>query len=275
MTMQYEQQNINLEVETALKSFIFDPNSPQSDTSYNDWDAMLEVMRGLPGIKQILIPEAPPVITIPPGTYDMTDIIISGETPLAFADITDVVFQNLMKVTNLAMGVGTSVANTVSNFVFNDGAGHFISFDKASFIVGALAAFPIFDISAASALGVLAHESSFASVNPGVPVFAVDATSTLAATSFGGVQGNNWGGGPGSDPFVVVAPGGIFTLEVTTGDIFWAANNPSGPTTLTRQDDYEPLGALGVVWAGVIPTNVKDALDRIAAVVAGAHGAIP
>ena len=37
MTMQYEQKGINLEVETAFKSFIFDPNAEQSDIVFTSW----------------------------------------------------------------------------------------------------------------------------------------------------------------------------------------------------------------------------------------------
>lgn len=265
MTMQYEQQNINLEVSTAFKSFIFDPSADQSDTTYNDWDAMLEVLRSLPGIKEILIPEGS-LIQIPAGTYDMTDIVISGETPLAAVEINDVVFENLSKISDLSIGVGATAANTVPSFSYNDGAAHALSLDKVTFTTGALAALPVFDVSAGSILGVNAQESSFISTNPAVPVFAVDATSALGGASaggFGGTGGNSWGGGDVEDPFVTVAAGGVFNLTLATGDIFWAGNQVTGPTTVTRKDDYE--SAVVANWDGTEPLNVKNALDRIAA----------
>lgn len=38
---------------------------------------------------------------------------------------------------------------------------------------------------------------------------------------------------------------------------------------------YSAVGAVGVVWATSSPTTVEEAIARIAAVVASAHGAIP
>lgn len=263
MTNQYQQQNINLDVETAYKSFVFNPNAVQSDISFADWDQLLAVLKGLPGTKQILIPQAPPTIVIPPGVYDMTGIIISGETPFAVIEVDDVQFENLMQLSSLAVSVGATVPNTVPTFVFNDGNSHIFSCDKVVFTVGALAAFPIFDISAGSSLAINARESSFASSNAAVPVFAVAGGSTLLSPTFGGVQGNSWGGPSGSNPFAVVAAGGAFGLNLTTGDIFWAADNPAGPTVVTRSDDYEAANVAD--WTGVEPLNVKNALDRIAA----------
>ena len=54
MTMQYEQQNINLEVETAFKSFIYDPSAEQTDISFSDWESLLGAIQGLPGPKRSL-----------------------------------------------------------------------------------------------------------------------------------------------------------------------------------------------------------------------------
>src|SRR5690606_22377009 len=93
MTQQYLQRNINLNVETSFNSFVFNPSAPQTDISFSDWDVMLTVLQGLPGIKEIIIPEAPPTIQIPPGVYDMTNIIISGATPFAVVEANDAQFQ--------------------------------------------------------------------------------------------------------------------------------------------------------------------------------------
>ena len=266
MTMQYEQQNINLEVETAFKSFIFDPNGTQSDTVFTDWNTMLGVLQELPGIKEIIIPEGPPVITIPAGTYDMTNIILRGESVLAFVEANDAVFENLMKISSMTMSVGVSAPNTVSNLVYNTATPAGITLDEATLLVGPLAAFPMIDVSTGATLAILAALSALTSTNPAVPVLAIDATSSVtASTGVSGTDGNSWGGGMGSDPFVVVALGGTFILSLATGDVFWAANNPSGPTSVVRFDDYE--SAVVADWSGVEPLNVKNALDRIAAAV--------
>lgn len=263
MTLQYDQKTINLSPETSFKSYIFNPNAPQTDTSFSDWDALLAILQSLPGIKQILIPNAPPLIQIPVGIYNMTDIYISGETPLAAIGIDDVQFQNLLGISNLSVSVGATFANAVPSFVFNDGANHVLSCERVGFVVGAFAAAPIFEVSAGTSFGINAFHSAFLSANPAVPVFAIDATSTLIAPVFSGVRGNNWGGPPGSDPFAVVVPGGAFVLNLTTGDIFWSTNNPAGPTVVNRGDDYEE--AVLANWNAVAPLNVKNALDRIAA----------
>lgn len=263
--MQYEQENINLEVVNAFKSFIFNPSAPQTDISFSDWDALLGKLAELPGIKQILFPGDTPV-TIPPGTYDMTDIVLCGETPFAAVIADDVVFQNLSKICDMTMTIGGGPnPTTTSNLIYNDGAGHRITFDGVTIFVNAFAAFPFIDVSAGTTLLIHAKDSAFLSTNPATPVMAIDATSSVGATSFAGVAGNSWGGGFGADPFVVVAGGGTFTLNVTTGDVFWAQNNPAGPTLVVRDDDYEE--AVLADWAGVRPLNVKTALDRIAALV--------
>lgn len=266
MTDSYNQQNINLEGQTAFSSFIFDSSSAeQTDIIFNDWNALLSKLAEIPGIKQIIIPEGAPAKTIPAGTYDMTDIVLAGESPLSIVDITDVVFQNLQSISNLSLSTGSAVANTTPSFIYNDGTAHTLTLDGVTLLVGPLAAFPMIDISAATTLGITACVSSFLSANAGVPLIAVDATSTLTSSNFAGVQGNNWGGGPGSPAFVTVAGGGSFSLELGTGDIFWSTNNPAGPTALTFNDDYEE--AVLADWGGVSPLNVKAALDRIAAAV--------
>lgn len=261
MTMQYEQTQINLEGVSATSSIIFDPSATgNSDTVYSSWTSMLAAAQARQSIVEIIV-RGTGLVTIPPGTYDMTDIVLSGETPFTFAIVNDVVFQNLLVVKSIILAVGIGGANLVPTFQYSDGASHQLTVDLAQFLVGPLATAPMFALSAGTSLGLTATHGAFLSTNLGVPVFTVDATS--AVTTAG--ASNNWGGGPASPPFLTVALGGAFVLSLVTGDIFWVANQVTPPTTITYRDDYAE--AVLANWAGVAPLNVKNALDRIAALV--------
>lgn len=264
MTEQYNQNNINLEGVSAVTSFIFDSTSTEpSDIVYNDWDALLGAAQATPGLKEIIIPEGnpPPItVTIPPGTYDMTNIALVGTSPVSSALISDVVFQNLTTIKNLTL---STPGNTVPSFVFNDGSNHVLTVENSSLLTAPTSTAPMIDVSNGSILAIPACTSAFLSSNPGVPLITVGVGATIQAASFAGSQGNNWGGGFGVPAFVTVAPGGMFFLGLATGDIFWSTNNPAGPTLVSRSNDYEE--AVLADWSGLNPLNVKTALDRIAA----------
>ena len=195
----------------------------------------------------------------------MTDIVLRGESVFSSVEINDVVFENLTSITNLTVAVGLTAANTTPSFVYNDGTSHRIDLNVAGLFVGPLAAAEMVAISAGTAVSYGAVDSGFQSANGAVPVATVDATSTLAVVVAFGAGGNSWGGPAGSPSFVTVAPGGTFTIQMGTGDVYWAADNPSGATAVSRKDDYEE--AVPADWSGSPPLNVKNALDRIAAAV--------
>jgi hypothetical protein len=271
MTMQYEQTSINLGNGSGatVTTLVYDPSSPQSGSSYPDWNDLMSELSTISGPKEIII-AIPPVptaaVTVPAGTYDMSDISLVGQG-LVSLRVEDAVFQNLTKITNLSISVGVAVANTVPSFVFDDGSIQVISLDRVGFAVGPNAGAELIAISGGTALFMAATDSAFSGAI-GVPAITVDATSILSARPIGGTPGNSWGGDLNNEPFAVVAGGGTFSLELGTGDVFFASDNPAGPTLLARLDDYEAAGAVGVVWALGAPRNVKDALDRIAAFLA-------
>jgi len=267
MTDSYNQSNINYQGAVAVSTLIFNSNlTEQTDIAFNDWNALLGKAQEIPGIKDIIITGST-ASTIPPGTYDMTDIRLVGATAFAGLNVTDAVLNNLEYIENLTMTTGVGVANTVPTFQLSSGSlTGTLTMTRANLVTGALATVPMMDITAGTSLRLSATESSFLSANVAVPVIHIDATpSSLVASIASGTPGNNWGGGPGSPAFVVVDAGGVFTLGLGTGDIFWAANQAFGPTIISRIDDYE--SAVVADWSGVEPENVKTALDRIAAAV--------
>jgi len=265
MTLQYEQQNINLQGAQVISSIGFDSNAvEQTDIIFNDWDALMGKLSEIQGIKEIVIADSG-LTTIPSGVYDMTDIRLIGESVFSRVDVTDAVFEKLEYIENLQLSTGTSSANTVSSFQFNTGAidGQ-LTMIRSSFLVGPMAVVPMVDITVGSVLSLNSYESTFLSANVAVPVFHIDATpSALSAASISGATGSNWGGSTGSPAFVVVDVGGSFTLGLGTGDVFWSTNQAFGPTIVSRVQDYE--SAVVGDWSGVEPLNVKTALDRIAA----------
>lgn len=265
MTMQYEQNNINLQGVQAVSTLIFNSNlTEQTDIAFNDWGAMLAKAQEIPGIVRILI-TGTGASTIPAGTYDMTDIILAGATVFTLAAINDAVFNNLLNIESLVLIAGVTTPNSVSNFQYSSGATETLTISRSAFVMGVLATVPMFDITAGTILNVAATDSAFLSSNPGVPLIAIDATSSLLTATSSAVTGNSWGGNSGSPAFVSVTAGGVFSLALDTGDVFWAANQVLGPTLVVRGDDYE--SAVVANWSGVEPLNVKTALDRIAAAV--------
>lgn len=265
MTMQYEQLNINLQGAQAVSTWIFNSNlTDQAGIAFNDWDALLAKAQETPGIVRILFTGTASSI-IPPGTYDMTDVILAGDTAFAAVNVDDVVFANLLNIELLTLRIGAGIANTVPTFQYNSGTSETLTLSRANFVVGATATAPMFALTGGTTLSLTAVDSSFFSGNAGVPVFTIDATSSLSTVGSAGVAGNNWGGGPGSPAFVVVTAGGSFTLSLATGDIFWSSNQVTGPTIVARGDDYE--SAVVADWSGTEPENVKAALDRIAAAI--------
>lgn len=266
MTLQYEQTNINLERVTASKSFIFDSNATEgSDIVFNSWSSMLNVLQGIPGIKEIIIrSEAGSPAVIPPGTYDMTDIVLRGANCSVVANINNAVFQNLVQIEDLLMQVGGSAANTVANFQINNAAGEILCLDRASFVVGPLATAPIFEI-IAGGLTISATYSSFQSINPAVPVFDVQNVSVLAFNLFSQTGGqNNYGGPLGSESIFTIAGGATVTLPINATDTFFAQDQTSVPT-VSFVDNYE--AAVVADWSGIEPESIQNALDRLAAAV--------
>lgn len=271
MTMQYEQTSINLGsgAGATVTTLIYDPASPESSLSYPDWNDLMDALSTVSGLKQIVVatpPDPTSAVTIPAGTYDMAGISLVGETFVSLR-IEDAVFQNLTSISNLSISVGLAVANTVPSFVYDDGNNHVLNLDRVNLIVTINATAALIEISNGSSLSMWATDASFRGLF-GVPTITVDATSSLTARAIGGTPGNEWGGVSGNEAFVDVALGGTFVLEIGTGDTFFADDNLAGPTLLSRLDDYEADGAVGVVWNVSVPTNVKDALDRIAAYLA-------
>jgi len=135
MTDNYMYPNINLERATAVKSFIFDPNatSDEDGTVFSDWQSMLGNISSIPGIKEIIIPgtvgSTIPTV-IPPGNYDMTDIVLVGDNAFSAIEINDAVFENLQSISQLSVFVGQTAANSVPSFQISGGSAYVLTLDR-------------------------------------------------------------------------------------------------------------------------------------------------
>jgi len=263
MTLQYEQPSINLERVTALKTFFFDSNSvTNSDILFNNWESMLSLLHSIPGIKEVIIQGLPS--TIPAGTWDMTDIILTGEPDGASSVfIDDAVFQNLSKISNIQIVVGV-VPNTVPNFQINNVSSESIVLDKVQMTVGPNATAPIFRITAGTYI-IVPTFSSFISLNPAVPVFDVQNVSNLAFGSIGGTGGqNSYGGNLGNESIFTIAGGASAGIQLNATDRFFAQDQTSVPVVVFLQN-YEASNVAD--WSGIEPLSIQNALDRIAAAI--------
>jgi len=270
MTDNYMYPNINLERATAVKSFIFDPNatSDEDGTVFSDWQSMLGNISSIPGIKEIIIPgtvgSSIPTV-IPPGNYDMTDIVLTGDNAFSAIEINDAVFENLQSISQLSVFVGQTAANSVPSFQISGGSAYVLTLDRVILAASPLATAPMFRVSGVSGALISPVNSTFASA--GVPVFDVLDTSAVTLNQPAGAgAGNNYGGGPGSAAFFSVAVGASFTITgFSAGDVYFASNQLPGVATVTFASDYEP--AVLADWSGIQPLSIKNALDRIAAAI--------
>lgn len=262
MTLQYEQKGINFQVEMGVKTFLFDADAAsQTDVVFNNWDSLLSMMQNFTGKKEILF--AASTTTIPPGTYDMTDIIFVGTSPGNSVILDNVILNNFEGARNIALRIGTGPVNTAPVFSISGGGITSMQFNVVAFLVSATAAFPFFDIDGASTLTVINNFTRYATLNPGAPVFNVVAGSFLKLTPIGSMGSNDYGGPPGSDPFIT-GLGGV-TIETGTGDVFFVTTIAPIVPTVVRASDYEE--AVPANWSLIPPLNVKTALDRIAAAI--------
>jgi len=155
MTDNYMYPNINLERATAVKSFIFDPNatSDEDGTVFSDWQSMLGNISSIPGIKEIIIPgtvgSTIPTV-IPPGNYDMTDIVLVGDNAFSAIEINDAVFENLQSISQLSVFVGQTAANSVPSFQISGGSAYVLTLDRVILAVSPLATAPMFRVSGVS-----------------------------------------------------------------------------------------------------------------------------
>jgi len=264
MTLQYEQKAINFQPEMGVKSYLFDQSATsQTDVVFNNWDSLLSVLENITGKKEILFAAASTVI--PSGTYDMTDITFVGTDPTNSVLLDDVVLTNFDGARNVSLLIG-AVANTAPVFSFTDGATYNMQFDYVNIAVGPAALFPMFQIDGGSTLLVRNNFVRYGSLG-GVGVFDVAAGSILTLIPVGAQGGVDYGGGPGSNPFIT--GGGTANIATATGDRLFTTNLVAPPLNLvvSRTDDYEAI--IPGPWAPPEPTNVKDALDRIAAFLVG------
>lgn len=266
MTDSYNQTNINLERNTAFKSFIFDSNATGSDDIiFSDWASMLGNISTIPGIKEIIIraPDISTPATIPAGTWDMTGIRLAGELPSTSAIVDDAVFENLSYISTLQLFIG-SVANSVPNFSFSSGL-NVMALDQVAFTANNLTVAPFFEISSSAALAITNSGTLYLADNSPTPIFDIQDTASLilfAPSRIG--SGNNYGGGSGNQPFIAVAGTAFANINRFSGsDSFFPDDQAPSIVAVQLAENYYVDNAAD--WVGSPPVSLKDAIDRIAA----------
>lgn len=249
--------NINLEREMGMKTFIFDSNATKTGGYlFNDWGTMLEQVTLQGGEFEILFPLlAGGSVVIPPGTYDMSRMRLVGLNGLAAVDISNVVLENLSNVDSLFLVNNGSVANIPQTSS--------ITFQSCLLLNGPTATAPMVQVDASNNMLVLTTNFS---VDPAaVPLIDVSA-GTLLVIARGSQLGT---------VLPIFSGLGAVTVQVDPGVCFEPAVQAIATVTVSQRPTYVPGGTVGVEWAGAVPTNFKDAVDRIAvAVAAGAAGPI-
>lgn len=266
MTDSYNQTNINLERNTAFKSFIFDNNVTGSDgIIFSDWASMLGNISTIPGIKEVIIrtPNISTPATIPAGTWDMTGIRLVGELPSTSAIVNDAVFENLSYISTLQLLIG-NVANSVPNFRFNSGL-NVMAFDQVSFEALNLTVAPFFEISGSATLAITNSGTLYLASGSPTPIFDVQDTASLGLSSASRIgSGNNYGGGSGNQPWISVAGTAFASINGFSGsDSFFPDDQAPSIVGVNLAENY--FAGNPADWVGTPPVSLKDAVDRIAA----------
>lgn len=266
MTDSYNQTNINLERNTAVKSFIFDPNSTGSDDIiFSNWASMLGNISTIPGIKDIIVRQvdiATPAV-IPAGTWDMTGIRLRGEGPATVALVNDAVFENLASISNITLLIG-NVANTVANFQYSSGI-NFIEIDQVTLEASSNTVAPFFEIAGSAFLGVINSGARYFANNSPTPIFDVQDTASVSFSSISRIgSGNSYGGQSGNQPWISVAGTATANISGFSGsDSFFPDDQAPSIVAVDLGDNY--FAATPADWVGSPPVSLKDAIDRIAA----------
>ncbi len=258
MTQQYQQQGINEQREQAVKNYIFDSTAlVTNDFLFNDWDALLNQIRLQGGIAEIIATNENGFVTvIPPGTYDMSNISFKRlEGRLTRIQLDGVRLNNLTTSRNVIF----LNSGSVPNLVYDEPVA--LRFDEVAFLN--LGTAPMIQVNAAVTIGC--SRCLFFAVGG-------DAIEVTAGNSLGISVLETAIGGAASG--AITGAGSLSIVIEPSSSFFRAAQSLTGGIVVTQRETYEADGAVGVVWAGSAPTDFKTAMDRVAAAVAAAHGAI-
>jgi len=266
MTDSYNQTNINLERNTAVKSFIFDPNATGSDDIiFSNWASMLGNISTIPGIKDIIVRQtdiSTPAV-IPAGTWDMAGIRLRGENTDTVAIVNDAVFENLASISSLNLLIA-NVANTVPNFQYNSGI-NIIDLDQVTFGAAIIGNAPFFEVSGAASLAVFNAGVEYSSGISPTLIFDIQDTASVQFRSVSRIgSGNNYGGASGNQPWISVAGTAFAQIVGFSGsDSFFPDDQAPSIVTVQLAENY--YAGNPADWVGSPPVSLKDAIDRIAA----------
>lgn len=262
------------QVAASATQLVFQPGGTAGQNVFTDWASLHAAFLTTNGFVNIVIDDSfvTPAI-IPAGTYDFQNrASISGvnrdggffvKTQCQFAD--GAVLQNLFRfngqITFESVSNSPVISTVVSTSFIITGDVNFLANGTAPFFSigpGVFGLFKLHDFS-----GFTAGASAILDIGAGSNVnMQVFGAGFIAAGT-------------------VTGPAGSFYTELafsaSTG-IGAAQAGFLGSLLVLFADQAAEVATSGLVagnWVAPVPTNVLDALNRMAAVVAGAHGAIP
>lgn len=274
MTEQYTQRNINLQPAEGLGFYLFNSNSPTQDgIVWNDWESMLNALSTVPGNKEILMDPGAPngTVTIPvrageaTSTYNLTGITIRGARPGTVVDIGNVRLDGLENALNCSF---INTGSTISNFVVDAAAVRTLEFVGCAFVQDAAALASMFDIN--GTCFITSDTCDYSASPAALDLFDVDAAGGLSITSLGS---NYFGSNPLTSTFGGASPA---TIQYNADDVYFPAVQTTPATLILISNFDASIGSAPSVasWAVSPPTNITDAINRIANAVAAAHGPI-
>lgn len=275
MTLQYEQPTINLQRASATTSFIFAPNASSADSSvsFSNFSTALEQARLTPGKKTILIDSGGATfVTIPPGTYDLTDVslkgvggLVPGDTRTAIA-VDGVVFENYDTFENI---VFSNTASTTTLFELD--AGESLTCVNCNFVAAATSTTPMIATTGAGTSTLRFDRVSFIVATGGQAIASVAVGTTLDVQA-----SNNTSFGEEGDEAVFDVAGTLNNNDRSVDTVFFESNQTvTGTVVQTPAESYEAAGAVGVVWAVSVPRSFEEAVNRIAAALAAGTTGVP
>ena len=153
------QQSIKAYIDNAdaafQTTFVFRPTGSAGDNVYTTWASLITAIGLVEGPKIVYLDDSASgaAVVIPAGTYDMTDVILTGKTDGTTAStdfvtvtLTDgVIFNNLSDITNnlaitsqntttpvISLGNNKSLRLTQNIFIINTGSQPFVEYDLSA-----------------------------------------------------------------------------------------------------------------------------------------------
>lgn len=264
----YNQPDINLAgggAGNVQTTFVFQPGGVAKDNVYTDWAALIAAHAGIAGPKIIEFDDTfvSPVV-VPAGTYDLSQTILSGgigtPIPPPLVNLADgVVFENFEEMETITMtSFSTAPIITARPPILPINT---LTIRRGSITTAGTA--PFISVLAGAFFSLLLDESAgmFAGTIPPVDLAAPGVGMSLVLDEVGQIDAGVVSGPVGSSVTLIIR------------DSSAIVPTPPGPpaflgslfTILSPQAANVDFTAAPADWVGADPTNVQDAITRIAA----------